>query len=67
MTLIGVKHNPTTQEMKFLLLDPHYSGPEDVKKIIKEGWLSWKSPSFFVKDSFYNFCLPQLPPTYPRK
>lgn len=32
-TLLGVDWNEETGEVAFLILDPHYTGPEDLKKI----------------------------------
>ncbi|KAJ3701688.1 hypothetical protein LUZ61_005393 [Rhynchospora tenuis] len=66
-TLLGVEYNDTTGECAFLILDPHYTGSDDLKKIISGGWCGWKRPvdskgrSFFLKDKFYNLLLPQRP------
>ena len=32
-TIIGVDFNELTGEVKFLILDPHYTGTEDIKTI----------------------------------
>lgn len=32
-TLLGVDWNESTGEVAFLILDPHYTGGEDLKKI----------------------------------
>jgi len=59
--LLGIHYNQTTGQKKFLLLDPHYVGDEDLDRILNEGWCSWENEKFFTKESFYNFCLPLLP------
>ena len=68
-TLLGVDYNELTGECAFLILDPHYTGGEDLKVIRKEGWCGWKKAvsdsgkDFFVRDAFYNLLLPQRPST----
>lgn len=32
-TILGIDWNETTGEIKFLILDPHYTGGEDLKVI----------------------------------
>ena len=46
---------------QFLILDPHYTGKEDIDTIIKEGWCGWKGPNFWDKKAHYNMCMPQRP------
>ncbi|CAM8929612.1 unnamed protein product [Rhodiola kirilowii] len=66
-TLLGVDYNDASGDCAFLILDPHYTGSEDLKKIINGGWCSWKKAidskgkSFFLHDKFYNLLLPQRP------
>lgn len=60
-TILGVDFNDTTGETKFLVLDPHYTGSEDIKTITSKGWCAWKPASFWSKDHFYNMVLPQPP------
>eukprot|EP00850_Spirogloea_muscicola_P020334 SM000212S06927 [mRNA] locus=s212:239709:245246:- [translate_table: standard] len=66
-TLLGVDYNEMTGECAFLILDPHYTGGEDLKTIRSGGWCGWKSAvtekgkDFFVRDAFYNLLLPQRP------
>ncbi|XP_028555996.1 probable Ufm1-specific protease isoform X4 [Dendrobium catenatum] len=66
-TLLGVDYNETSGDCAFLILDPHYTGNDDLKKIVNGGWCGWKKPvdskgrSFFLKDKFYNLLLPQRP------
>ncbi|KAL9228409.1 hypothetical protein vseg_003995 [Gypsophila vaccaria] len=66
-TLLGVDYNDATGDCAFLILDPHYTGGEDIKKIVNCGWCGWKKAvdnkgkSFFLADKFYNLLLPQRP------
>jgi len=60
-TLLGVDFNEDTGAIKFLILDPHYTGVDVVKAITKDKWCGWKDASLFRKDSFYNLCMPQRP------
>ncbi|XP_057547986.1 probable Ufm1-specific protease isoform X1 [Amaranthus tricolor] len=66
-TLLGVDYNDASGDCAFLILDPHYTGSEDLKKIINGGWCGWKKAidskgkSFFLADKFYNLLLPQRP------
>lgn len=68
-TLLGVDYNDTTGDSAFLILDPHYTGGEDLKAIWAGGWCGWKKPvnskgeEFFLRDKFYNLLLPQRPNT----
>lgn len=59
-TLLGVDYNEATNDIKFLILDPHYIGAENLKAI-KDRWCGWKGPDIFRKDAFYNLCLPLRP------
>jgi hypothetical protein len=59
-TLLGVDYNATTGAIKFLILDPHYVGPENLKNI-KDKWCAWKEGSIFKKDAHYNLCMPLRP------
>ncbi|KAL6623082.1 hypothetical protein ACP70R_032961 [Stipagrostis hirtigluma subsp. patula] len=66
-TLLGVDYNEANGDCAFLILDPHYTGADDLKKIVNGGWCGWKKSvdskgrSFFLKDKFYNLLLPQRP------
>lgn len=68
-TLLGVQYNEFTGESAFLILDPHYTGGEDLKSIIGGGWCGWKKAvsdrgeEFFLRNKFYNLLLPQRPST----
>lgn len=66
-TLLGVDYNETSGDCAFLILDPHYTGSDDLKKIVNGGWCGWKKAvdskgkHFFLHDKFYNLLLPQRP------
>lgn len=66
-TLLGIDYNEMTGECAFLILDPHYTGGEDLKIIRSSGWCGWKRPidsngkEFFLSNTFYNLLLPQRP------
>ncbi|XVF08781.1 hypothetical protein REPUB_Repub07fG0032500 [Reevesia pubescens] len=66
-TLLGVDYNEATGDCAFLILDPHYTRTDDLKKIVNGGWCGWKKSvdskgkSFFLHDKFYNLLLPQRP------
>ncbi|XP_039279061.1 ufm1-specific protease 2 [Nilaparvata lugens] len=60
-TILGVDFNRETGDIKFLVLDPHYTGEEDLNIIQNKGWVGWKKPSFWDKKSFYNLCMPVRP------
>ncbi|KAJ0977334.1 hypothetical protein J5N97_012808 [Dioscorea zingiberensis] len=66
-TLLGVDFNEASGDCAFLILDPHYTGNDDLKKIISSGWCGWKKAvdskgrNFFLNDKFYNLLLPQRP------
>lgn len=46
--------------VKFLILDPHYKGKDEVKAVLAKGFCAWKDPkALFKPDIFYNFLLPQ--------
>lgn len=66
-TLLGIDYNEASGDCAFLILDPHYTGNEDIKKIVNGGWCGWKravdskGKHFFLHDKFYNLLLPQRP------
>lgn len=60
-TIIGVDFNKDTGELKFLIVDPHYTGSEDIKTIQSKGWVGWKKPDFWNKSAYYNLCMPLRP------
>ncbi|KAL7601803.1 hypothetical protein Lser_V15G21368 [Lactuca serriola] len=66
-TLLGVDYNEASGDCAFLILDPHYTGSDDLKKIVNGGWCGWKKAvdskgkRFFLHNKFYNLLLPQRP------
>jgi len=60
-TLLGIDWNQDTGDVRYLILDPHYTGKESKTTIQQAGWCNWKEPSLFRTDAFYNLCLPQCP------
>ncbi|XP_045479688.1 ufm1-specific protease 2 [Harmonia axyridis] len=60
-TILGVDYNESTGNIKFLILDPHYVGPEDLHIIQNKGWCGWKGLEFWNKTSYYNMCVPLTP------
>ncbi|KAM4050845.1 ufm1-specific protease 2 [Anomaloglossus baeobatrachus] len=60
-TILGVNWSETTGEIKYLILDPHYKGAEDLQTIVEKGWCGWKGADFWAADAYYNLCLPQRP------
>lgn len=63
-TIIGVDYCVQTGQAKFLILDPHYTGADDLSTIQIKGWCGWKSVDFWDKKSYYNLCMPQRPILY---
>jgi len=69
-TLLGIDWNNESGDVRFLILDPHYCGVDDLslvqqKAVSMEGYKAtpcgWRSAETFSKESFYNLCLPQRP------
>jgi hypothetical protein len=60
-TMLGMDWNSSTNELKFLILDPHYTGSSSNLKAIREKGCNWKGIELFKKGVFYNLCLPQRP------
>ncbi|XP_057699543.1 ufm1-specific protease 2 isoform X2 [Corythoichthys intestinalis] len=60
-TILGVAWSETTGQIRFLILDPHYTGSEDLQVITEKGWCGWKGPEFWDQTAYYNMCLPQRP------
>eukprot|EP01017_Pseudomicrothorax_dubius_P039423 TRINITY_DN6048_c0_g1_i1.p1 TRINITY_DN6048_c0_g1~~TRINITY_DN6048_c0_g1_i1.p1 ORF type:complete len:589 (-),score=143.10 TRINITY_DN6048_c0_g1_i1:136-1902(-) len=60
-TLLGVDRNETTGEVRFLILDPHYTGSDVIEKAVDKGAIAWKGPEIFLPGTYYNFCLVQRP------
>ncbi|XP_061627714.1 ufm1-specific protease 2 isoform X1 [Phyllopteryx taeniolatus] len=60
-TILGVAWSETTGQIRFLILDPHYTGAEDLQVITDKGWCGWKGSEFWDQTAYYNMCLPQRP------
>lgn len=60
-TILGIDYNVRSGESRFLVLDPHYTGGENIDIIVKKGWCGWKPITFWDKKSFYNLLLPINP------
>nr|CAD7432727.1 unnamed protein product [Timema monikensis] len=60
-TILGVDYDSSSGNVRFLILDPHYTGREDLTAILNKGWCGWKGANFWNKTAFYNLCLPQRP------
>jgi hypothetical protein len=60
-TILGVDFNNSTGELKFLILDPHFTGADDLHVVQNKGWCGWKGANFWDKNSYYNLCMPQKP------
>lgn len=60
-TILGIDFNSQTNELKFLILDPHYTGADDLANVQSKKWCGWKGCDFWDKKSYYNLCMPQLP------
>ena len=57
MTLLKI----ISGDASWLILDPHYTGSDDIKTIVGKGWCGWKGPKFWNQTAFYNMCMPQRP------
>ena len=60
-TILGVTWNSSTGDISYLILDPHYTGSEDINTIQRQGWCGWKGSKFWNAKAYYNLCLPQRP------
>lgn len=60
-TILGVSYDDLFENVEYLILDPHYTGSEQLSTVINKGWCGWKKKDFWRKDAFYNMCLPQRP------
>ncbi|KAJ8902646.1 hypothetical protein NDN08_005966 [Rhodosorus marinus] len=60
-TIVGVMFDEVTGSSRFLILDPHYTGTEDLKLVQGKGWIGWKTADLFLKSAFYNLCMPIRP------
>lgn len=60
-TILGVDWDESSGEVRFLVLDPHYTGSDHLQTVLTKGWCAWKPANFWNPATFYNLCLPQLP------
>ena len=67
-TLLGVDFDERTGDTRYLIMDPHYEGADDLSRI-RPKWVGWKAADslthlntkLFKSDTFYAFCLPMRP------
>ena len=60
-TILGVEFGENDDDVRYLILDPHYPGSDsNTKNMLAKGWVAWKDPSMFKAEAFYNLCLPQI-------
>ena len=67
-TLLGVDFDERSGEIRYLIMDPHYQGADEVG-LITPKWVGWKSGDslthlntrLFKADTFYSFLLPTRP------
>lgn len=60
-TIVGVIFNEHTSEIRFLIVDPHFTGKDQLKTVQSKGWIGWKGPEFWNQTAHYNLCMPQRP------
>ncbi|KAF0293927.1 Ufm1-specific protease 2 [Amphibalanus amphitrite] len=60
-TLLGVAFDEASGEASFLVLDPHYTGAENLTTIQNKGWCGWKDGQFWDQTAYYNLCMPVRP------
>jgi len=60
-TIVGVDFDEESGRVKYLVLDPHYTDEDELKKVCDKGWVGWKSVEFWQEDAFYNLLLPKRP------
>lgn len=60
-TILGIDYDVRMGKCQFLVLDPHYTGKEDINQILKNGWCAWKPMNFWTKKCFFNLLLPINP------
>mmetsp|Transcript_85699 Transcript_85699/g.245962 ORF Transcript_85699/g.245962 Transcript_85699/m.245962 type:complete len:581 (-) Transcript_85699:120-1862(-) len=63
-TLVGLCFDSASGEAGFMIVDPHYTGKDELKNITQKGWVGWKNLEWFEKvteGGFINCCLPNAP------
>jgi hypothetical protein len=53
-TIIGVDFNEMTGDVKFLILDPHYTGSEDIKTITNKVLFFFFCTNYCKKNLFFK-------------
>lgn len=56
-TILGVQYDQVLGETRFLILDPHYTGGEDMRTILNKGWCGWKGVDFWNKQVCCVCCI----------
>ena len=60
-TIVGVIYNEQTGDIRYLILDPHFTGHDQLKTVQSKGWVGWKGSDFWNQTAHYNLCMPQRP------
>lgn len=60
-SIVGVLYNEQTGDVRFLIVDPHFTGSDVLKTVQNRGWVAWKGPDFWNQTAHYNMCMPQRP------
>ena len=61
----GTDTTGSSSGVRFLILDPHYTGPDTEREVLRRGGCAWRAAEdVFRADCFYNFCMPLLPRTF---
>ncbi|CAK9094413.1 unnamed protein product [Durusdinium trenchii] len=45
-TLVGLCFDSASGDVAYLIVDPHYTGKDDLKPILSKGWVGWKTLDF---------------------
>ena len=57
---LGSQRAGARRNVWFLVLDPHYAGPES-QTAVRKRYCCWKDASFWEKGAVFNLCLLQRP------
>ncbi len=66
LTVVGVAVNEQSGDVRYLIMDPHYTGEDTVEAAVGEGkgrGCVWRGDEVWDKNAFYNILLPQKPQT----
>eukprot|EP00045_Choanoeca_perplexa_P007057 m.62007 g.62007 ORF g.62007 m.62007 type:complete len:101 (-) comp13914_c0_seq2:6-308(-) len=63
-TILGIEWNESLGDVRWLIMDPHYTGKDDLHIVQGKGWCNWKDASFWNARATYNLCLPARPNVY---